>query len=230
MIFSPFLVPTQNNDQTTNSTELHNEATYSSDCLRIQTAYQIISICMVCVSVLFFYIYARHRHTLAHPSRMASSDCYFNNHRFSPKVYKIVIILATAFMSIYYGLEIAMADFITTFAYVSEIKLSKATGATITSVYWSTYATFQLFTAFYIKFVGAERNIIFLLTTVMIANCFLIPFASTHAWCLWTGSAIIGMGMSALWGSIYGYLESYFPVVSTKCFFCNSTFSMTDLF
>lgn len=202
----------------TNSTELHIEEIYSAENLKIQSAYQIISIFMICASVLFFYIYLRHRQTLPHPSRMRTHDNHSNTNtnRFSPKVYKIVIILATAFMSIYYGLEIAMSSFMTTFAYVSDLKLSKTTGAKITSVYWSTYAVFQLLTVFYIQFVGPEKNIIFLLTTVMIANCFLIPFGSTYSWCLWTGAALIGVGMSALWGSIYGYLESYFPVVSTK--------------
>lgn len=171
---------------------------------------------MVCVSILFFYIYLRHRDTLQHPSRRAVSYYNFNPQRLNPKIHKIIVSLATAFMCIYCGLKIAMAQFMTTFAYLSELKLSNATGAMITSVYWSTYAIFQLFTVFYINIVGPEKNIIFLLTTIMIANCFLIPFGNKYAWCLWTGAAVIGIGMSSLWGSIFGYLENYFPIVSTN--------------
>lgn len=213
VIISPFLVNLETDDQTNHLSVLLAEDSFVSERLRIQTAYQIISIFMVCASMPFFYIYLRHRITLEHPSRMTKCDSDSNVHQPNAKTYKIVIVVSTAFVTVYYGLEIAMASFLTTFAHKSELRLSKATGASMTSLYWSTYTVFQLMTVFYSNTVGPEKNIILLLTVTLIANCFLVPFGNTLVWCLWTGSAIMGIGLSALWGSIFGYLENYFPIV-----------------
>lgn len=174
---------------------------------------------MVCVSIIFLYIYLQHRITLEHPSRITACDSDSNVHHLNSKIYKIVVVLATAFMTVYYGLEIAIAQFMTTFAHVSQLQLPEKTGAIITSVYWITYTFFQLFAVFYTTIVGPEKSIIFLLVIIMIGNCFLIPFGNTHVWSLWTGAALMGTGMSALWGSIFGYLENYFPIVRVFVFF-----------
>lgn len=211
VIVSPFLVNLENEDGTNHSSAAENA--FVSENLRIQTAYQIVSVFMVCVSIPFFYIYLRHRITLEHPSRMTACGSSSNVHQLNAKTYKIVVIVSTAFVTVYNGLEIAMASFLTTFAHTSDLKLPKAVGATMTSVYWSTYAVFQLLTVFYTNTVGPEKNIILLLIVTLIANCFLVPFGNTYVWCLWTGAAIMGIGLSALWGSIFGYLENYFPIV-----------------
>lgn len=173
---------------------------------------------MVCVSAIFFYIHLRHRITLEHPSRMKACDSNSDVHQLNPKIYKIVVVLATAFMTIYYGLEIAIANFMTPFAYVSELKLPKATGSIITSVYWVTYTFFQLLAVFRTQILGPEKNIILLLSVTLIGNCFIVPFGNTYVWCLWTGAALMGTGMSALWGSIFGYLENFFPIVRENLF------------
>ena len=167
---------------------------------------------MVCLSGLFLYLFIRHRHTPPHPSRsreaIALSDACLSN----PIAYKTVIVLSTLFMHIYYGLEIAMASFMTTYAVKSDLKLSKSTGATITSVYWSTFTFFRLLAIFYTDIIGPEKNIIFELVLIIVANGFLLPYGDTYEWCLWTGAAIMGMGMSAIWGSMYGYLQNYFTL------------------
>lgn len=217
-IFSPFLEE-DDEEYLVENEQPDPKKPFNPDNLRIQTAYQIISIFMVCVSIIFLYIYLRHRITLEHHSRATACNSDSNVHQLNPKIYKIVVVLATAFMTIYYGLEIAIAHFMTTFAHVSQLQLPKKTGAIMTSVYWFTYTFFQLFAVFYTSIVGPEKNIISLLVVTMIGNCFLTPFGDKHVWCMWTGAALMGTGMSALWGSMFGYLENYFPIVRICSFF-----------
>lgn len=49
---------------------------------------------------------------------------------------------------------------------------------------------------------------------IVLANVVLVPFGNTYEWALWSGVAILGVGMSSIWASIFGYLEEFFPVTS----------------
>lgn len=201
---------------------LRNEGdTYNTpEDLQIQKAYLIIGMYMVCLSTLFLFIFLRYRETPGHPSRMAALESDSNAPPLNVTAFKVVVCLATTFMHIYYGIELGMAFLLTTFAYFCSLKLSTETGALITSVYWSTFTFFRLIAVFYIQKVGAERTIRFHLALIILANFFLM-FGELHEWCLWVGATVIGMGMSSIWASMFGYLENYFPVVS---FVLNSFF------
>ena len=209
--------PFDSTQNLTNGSSITTITNYTPDNLLIQSAYQIIALYSVCLSGLFLYIFVRYRHTPQHPSRVVAANTSSDGPRLNECVFRVVIVLATLFLHVYYGLEIAMASFMTTYAVKSDLKLSKATGAMITSVYWSTFTFFRLVTVFYVNMIGPEKNIIFELIIVMVANCFLVPFGDTYPWCLWVGAALIGMGMSAIWASMFAYLEQYFPLSNKIC-------------
>jgi len=125
-----------------------------------------------------------------------------------------VIILTVMFMHIYYGLEITFGSFLTTFAYESDLHLKKSDGAHMTSLFWGTFTFFRVLTVFYIEYVSAETNILFSLMVVLAANVLLIPFGNTSELCLWIGVGLIGVGISSIWASLFGYLEEHFTVTS----------------
>lgn len=81
-------------------------------------------------------------------------------------------------------------------------------------MFWGMFTFFRLFTIFYIDYVGAEKNIMFNLLLTVVACGFLVPFGGTSLWCLWVGIALMGLGTSSIWASVYGYLEQFFPVNS----------------
>ena len=124
------------------------------------------------------------------------------------------VVLMMCFMPIYYGVELTFGQYLATFAVKSDLHLSKVTGASMTSVYWAMFTFFRLSTAFYIDFLGAEKNIIMNIGFMMIANVILVPLGSQYESCLWIGSVIMGIGCSSIWASAFGYLEEYFPVDS----------------
>lgn len=129
--------------------------------------------------------------------------------------YKLLaIILMMLFMLANVGLELTYGQYLTTYAVKSDLKLTKATGAEITSLYWTFFTFFRLTTAFYIKYLGCERNILMNLVIILGANVILVPFASRNQACLWIGSAVMGIGCSSIWGCAFGFLEQYFTITS----------------
>ena len=127
--------------------------------------------------------------------------------------WKIIAIgLMMLFMPIYNGLELTYGQYLTPFAVKSDLHLSKTTGTEITSVYWAMFTFFRVLAALYIGYIGSEKNVILNIGVILLSNVFLVPLASRYEWCLWTGSILMGMGCSSLWGSGFGCLEDYFPV------------------
>lgn len=132
----------------------------------------------------------------------------------SGRIKLLVTILLTMFMHFYCGLEITFGSFLTTYAVNSGLKMSKKDGALLTSLFWATFTFFRLFAVFYIDFTGPEINLIFELILILIANIFLMVWGNATSWGLWTGTALLGLGTSSVWASVFGYIEPYIPVTS----------------
>lgn len=220
IIMRPFLLPLQ--DCVSSADFIQNVTTttqsytcdYSPDELLIQSGYQIVAVYNVCISALFLYLFTYYRQTPPHPSRDKSDvDGHSSRPPLNKKVKYVVVVLTTLFLHVYYGLEIAMASFLTTYSVKSDLNLSKKTGAAITSLYWSTFTFARVAAAFY-SALGARKNIIIGLVLVVIANLFLITGGNSYSWCLWVGGGIIGTGMSSIWPSMLAYIEGYFPLTN----------------
>ena len=103
-------------------------------------------------------------------------------------------------------------SYLTTFAVKCHLKLSKADGAHLTTLFWSTFTLFRIATVFYITLIGNEINIFASLSVILAANVLLVPFADNNVYLLWTGVALIGIGVSSVWACVFGFLEEHFPV------------------
>ena len=68
--------------------------------------------------------------------------------------------------------------------------------------------------SFTLTSLGAELNLVFELILILIANVFLMGWGNTASWGLWTGTALLGLGTSSIWASVFGYIEPYIPVTS----------------
>jgi len=124
------------------------------------------------------------------------------------------VILSMMFMHTYYGLELTFGSFLVTFAVESDLKLSKRIGVQMTALFWGTFTFWRLITIFYIEYIGNGLNIFACLTVVMIGNLLLVPFGNSSVTCLWIGVALMGLGTSSIWSSLFGYLEDNFKVTS----------------
>lgn len=125
-----------------------------------------------------------------------------------------VVLMSTVFMHIYYGLEITFGTFVTTYAAKSPLHLETTEGAFITSIFWATFTFWRLPTIFYVEWLGPIKTILFNLIVLLIGNLILVPFAATNSWALYAGTALVGLGASPIWASMFGLLELFFPVTS----------------
>ena len=123
------------------------------------------------------------------------------------------VILTMIFAHLYYGVELTFGSFLVTYV-VEALGKSKKDGTRLTSLFWGTFTFWRLTTVFYIEYIGAEMNILGMLTVILLGNVLLIPFASSSEVCLWMGVAVIGLGTSSIWSAMFGYLEEHFPVTS----------------
>lgn len=141
----------------------------------------------------------------------------------------IVIILAVLFMHIYYGLEIIFGTLLTTFTNKAPLHLETTEGATVTSIYWGTFAFWRLPTVFYVDYLGPIKTIFFNLIILVAGNILLVPWGDTQRWAVYSGSALVGLGASPIFASMFGVLESFFPV-TPKIASCMITASMLGEF
>jgi FHS family Na+ dependent glucose MFS transporter 1 len=234
LIAVPFLVE-KDEDVDLHPNDAGNHTTtgevFHPEDINLVPPYCIIAAALVANAVFGFVVWRLFPETPAHPSRevanessrnsvekgvVKTSECHpLTNHYQAWKI--AVIILTLCFMHIYLGLEISFGSFMTTFAVKSGLGLSKADGAHLTTMFWSTFTLFRIMTVFYLDIVGLELNIFASMLVILIANAFLIPFGSTSVPMLWAGCAIIGVGISSVWACVYGFLEEHFtlsPIVS----------------
>ena len=149
-------------------------------------------------------------------SSSSKDDHETSNHESKEhKFWKLVtIVLTLFFMHIYLGLEITFGSYLTAFAVKSRLHLSKAYGAILTTVYWTSFTLFRLLTILYVDYTGLELNIMGSIVVVLLSNAFLLPHGDRDLSMLWTGVVLIGVGTSSIFGCMFGFLEEHFPVTS----------------
>lgn len=126
----------------------------------------------------------------------------------------LVVVLAIAFFHVLYGLELTYGSFLTPFSVNSDVRMDTREGAKVSSIFWASFTFWRLITVFYIGYTGPKLGILINLVILAVGNVIMIPFGYTHEWALYTGTILIGLGISPLWGSMFGYIETYFPVTS----------------
>jgi FHS family Na+ dependent glucose MFS transporter 1 len=212
---------------------------YHPDQTKLIAPYGFIAAFLVVNALFNLIVYRIYPVTEEHPSRKArqqpetghqldsingnhSGDKKTNNNHPEEKLYNknykrwkiLTIALVLLFMHTYLGLEISFGSFLMTFAVKSDLALTKATGANITTLFWSTFTLIRVITIFVIEWAGNAVIILISMTIALGANIILFPYANTDETMLWAGVAMIGIGMSSVWACIFGYLEEFFPVTS----------------
>ncbi|KAI1285406.1 hypothetical protein HDE_11783 [Halotydeus destructor] len=216
LVVSPYLAPKPEVSMLSNETVSVDENFL--DCslidVNLRQPYVMIAIFTELVAMYTLYLFIMYRETTPHPSRQEDKSELTSPSKINISVRNAIWVLTAIFTHFVIGLEIAMANVLTTYAVMSDLKLSKVTGAYITSAYWCGFTFFRIAAVFYISYVGSFYNLIFDLSLLVVANVFLIPWANSVEWCLWAGAVFIGLGVSSMWASMFGFLEEYFPVSS----------------
>lgn len=236
LIAEPFLIIRNETAEALHDHE-DEEMVFHPENVRLLAPYSVVAGILIFNAILNLLIYKIYPVTTEHPSRSGNKEPevqppqqlesvddkpvkmgIMQPDKIYTKAYKywkiLTIGLVLLFMHIYLGLEISFGSFLMTFAVNSHLKLSKATGAHLTTLFWSTFTFIRVLTILVIQWAGNAAIILVSMTIVLIASAILAPFGNDDEQLLWIGVALIGIGMSSVWACIFGYLEEFFPVTS----------------
>lgn len=124
----------------------------------------------------------------------------------------VIVILVLVFLHIYLGIEVSVGSFLLTYAVHSEMRLSKSEGAFLTTLFWMTFTFTKLAVALIVQKVGNERLIWGSLVLVLCSNGLLVLSSSKLE--LIVGVAFLGIGISGMFGCMFGYLQQHVRVTS----------------
>ena len=241
LIASPFLLPiSEKGVQMTNGTNGTYQSEYEFDepvylpsDVNLVFPFSLITVLGVGCSIISLILSRTHPVLKTHPSRemiedktsegedgqTAKSEAVLAEERKEEKNFRIwrmvVIILASLFMPLYYGVEVSYGSYISAFVQFSVLKMDQSTAAYISSLYWCTFTFFRLFAAIYIEWIGPEMNIFLSLIVMISANIVMVPFGESYPVAIWIATVLAGIGTSSVWASVFGCMDNYFPVTSS---------------
>lgn len=123
----------------------------------------------------------------------------------------LIIILMSAFAFVYCGVEVTFGTYIPAYAVKSRLKMTKGEGASLCSLYWGAYTGCRAFAVLLTSLIGS-RNLFASSIVVSLVASIILVCAMNNSVLFWAGTAVMGIGYSSLWGSLYGFLEGHFPV------------------
>jgi len=136
----------------------------------------------------------------------------------------VIVLLGALFIHLAYGLELSFGVMLASYARLSDLHMDKTSASFITSLYWGCFTFFRLCTLVLINFFSARTMLIVDLCLVVLSNAILLPFLfiNQSQWALWVGSALMGVGVSSMYPTLWSFLENILPVTSKMTSIINS--------
>ncbi|KAI1281212.1 Major facilitator superfamily domain-containing protein 4B [Halotydeus destructor] len=221
LVASPFLSVPQElaTDSIVTNITIGAQALCDPETLKVYIPYAILGVLALTLAALLLYLYLYHGKTDEHPSRLGGAvDIAKGGDDFAMQK-GIILALAAIFLVTLHGVEVVMNNFIASFAVMSDLHLTKQLGAYMTSLFWFMITAGRLVAIWTIVKIGALHDITIHLVIIVVANGVLVPFGNSHPWCLWLGTALMGIGVSSVWASTFSLLELQFSVTSAMASF-----------
>ncbi|KAI1285404.1 hypothetical protein HDE_11786 [Halotydeus destructor] len=189
LIVSPFLAPRPDLSTYSNATAPVDESLVCSLIdVDLRWPYVMVAVYTELVALYTMCLFLFYRENTPHPSRLEENTGKNASSKINMSVRNLIWVLVAAFTHIVLGMETAISNVLTSFAVMSDLRLTKVTGAYITSAYWFAFTFFRIAAVVYINYVGPFCNLIFELSLIAAANVFLMPWANSVEWCLWVGA------------------------------------------
>lgn len=169
----------------TNGTVLKGSA---SDVM-IHWSFLIAALYYLFVLLVFGLIYVFHPENTIHPSRTetdtednpnAKKDPFKLNRPLSNWLKIFVVIVSTATMHVYCGLEISFGALLSPFAVKSKIHMTKSEGSFLTSAYWGMFTFLRAFSLIAIIFLSPRLLLLINFGIIMISNAILLPLGNSN--------------------------------------------------
>ena len=185
---------------------------FKPEDVKVHLAFLIIGIEILVAAVACFILY------FVSPEKdICRTACHDETTEVKPETLRQKVLRSSSFvtamtvMFLVCGLEVAFGAYIMPYALKADIHVDKKTGALMQSVYWLFFTCGRLITCFYINYVGPRNSTIISLIISLIGVACLTPASNTSVLCMWIGSVLYGIGLSPMWGNLFGFVQLNFP-------------------
>lgn len=189
------------------------------DDIELFVPYYIIAAIGAFVGFLFLLMYVKFRETTDHPSRNTTAVIEQDKDGkkvevtkiIKPRIRMLLIILTSLFLLVYIGFEKTVGVFIPAYGHHGPLGLSKKTGANISAVYWALFTSFRLVAVILSGVIGTFWILVMNIFNTVIATVTIVAVQTSEP-VFWFSCAFMGIGLSSTWGSMFGFMESQFPL------------------
>lgn len=212
--------------ETTPSAPLHNESENIdqtpirvSDYLerfgvtRMHMLYTVIAIIVLHTAFAFLFFHCSGTRN----SAVVTADRHAADRKikpFRPSAKLSFVALMFTFYLMYVGAEVIFAQFLTTFALESPLKLPTSTANYITTTFWVTFAAGRFVAIFVAHFVNPTAMLIFNMGATTLGSTALCIAAQTDVSILYVGSGMIGLGMASTFATGFVWTETHLLVTN----------------
>ncbi|KAI1285830.1 Major facilitator superfamily domain-containing protein 4B [Halotydeus destructor] len=133
------------------------------------------------------------------------------------RYYVIVIVIGGLLLCFEAGLEQNTMNYLSTFVVHVDLKLSKSTGAFMTSAMSASYTISRLLSIFLATRLPTVLMLYLDFAVMLVGNVLVLKFCNTSEVGLWIGLIVMGFGFSSCFPAIYSFLEERINVTNTVC-------------
>lgn len=180
---------------------------------RMHMLYTVIAIIVLHTAFAFlFFLCSGTRNSALMTAERHTADRKIKPFRPSAKL--IFIALMFSFYLMYVGSEVIFAQFLTTFALESPLKLPTSTANYVTTTYWASFAAGRFVAIFVAHFTNPTLMLIFNIGATAIGSTALCIAAETNVPILYIGSALVGIGMASTFATGFVWTETHLLVTN----------------
>lgn len=174
----------------------------------IKYLFAIVSGVMTCFAVCHFFLWFVCPETPVHETVVLTRTHTRHDGLRNGGCTRVIAVVVTLIMVFcYYGLEIAFGSFLVTFAMESDLQLDKESCAHLLTLSAAVITFPKVAFIFPSKFLDTEKTILSSLFLLLLGSVILVPFGNQSITYLWAGVAIVGLGMSLVWGCLLAYVD-----------------------
>lgn len=180
--------------------------------LQVQWPYTITAIVTVLATAAFIVVYNL---TPLTKSESLNSDDNTVDMHIQPTSRLVMIGLGTLFCHFYFATTIVSGTFYFLYATECDLQILKDTATLMVSVFWISQTVFRIPSIYIGGMIGLFNSIVVQLIVVMLANGILLPYGNINIYALCIGMALLGTGLSSIFGLFIGYVNNLFKVTGT---------------
>lgn len=177
---------------------------------RMHMLYTVIAI--IVLHTAFFFLFFLCSGTRSSTAERQTSDRKIK--AFRPNAKRSFVVLMFSFYLMYVGSEVVFAQFLTTFALESPLKLATSTANYITTTFWVSFAAARFVAIFVAHFTNPTIMLIFNLCCTAMGSTTLCIAGQTDVSILYVGSAMVGVGMASTFATGFLWTETHLLVTN----------------